>query len=152
MLITKNVLMLNLAIWLICWLLILPGCTVKLIADYDEQTDKSITELQRKLETFFVNLEGQFGTDEAKYENHLDFYKEVKVDISAIKLRVSALPQNEITVKQVTLLEENIALLEEFHKEGIATIEVIEVPRKDFNSALLNILKLELAKKRGEED
>ncbi len=133
----------------VCLAIAVGGCTIKLIADYDEQTDQSITELQRKFETFFVNLESQIGTDAARYSNHSDFYKAIRVDISAIKLRASAIPQNDITIEQVTLLEENIKLLEEFHKEGIAAIEILEIPRKDFNTALTNILKLELAKKRG---
>ncbi|MEH6640579.1 MULTISPECIES: hypothetical protein [Halomonadaceae] len=138
-------------IWFACWLA-LSGCTVKLIADYDPKTDEAITQLQRKFETFFVNLESQIGTEEASYDNHLEFYKEVKVDVSAIKLRASAIPKNEITLQQVSLLEENIGLLEEVHKEGVADVEVVKVPRDDFNTALSNILKLELAKRRGEEE
>jgi hypothetical protein len=129
---------------------LLGGCTVKLISDYDEQTDKALTALQRKMETFFVDLEDKIGTEEADYRYYEDFYDEVKVDISAIRLRASALPKNEITLKQVTLLEENIQLLEEVHKEGIVAVEVIQPIRDDFNTALSNILRLELAKKRGE--
>ena len=135
--------------WLACWL-VLSGCTVKLIADYDQKTDEAITQLQRKFETFFLNLESKVGTNEASYDNHLQFYKEIKVDVSAIKLRASAIPKNEITLNQVSLLEENIGLLEEVHKEGIVDIDVVKVPRDDFNTALTNILKLELAKRRGE--
>ena len=140
---------------ILIWLgfcLALSGCTVKLIADYDPKTDEAITQLQRKFETFFVNLESQVGTEKANYDNHLDFYKEIKVDVSAIKLRASAIPENEITLNQVALLEENIGLLEEFHKDGITDVAGIEVPRDDFNTALSNILKLELAKRRGEEE
>ena len=130
--------------------ILLTGC-VKFIATYDPKTDAAVTELQRKFETFFVELESQVGTDEASYKNHIEFYKEVKVDISAIKMRASAIPQNEITLRQVSLLEENFKHLEETHRDGILDIEVVKVPRDDFNTALSNILKLELAKKRGEE-
>lgn len=143
---------LTITVWLAGCLILLTGCTVKLIADYDSKTDEAVTELQRKFETFFVNLESQVGTEEADYENHVQFYKDVKVDVSAIRLRASAIPKNEITLKQVSFLEENIKLLEDTHKEGIAHIDVIKVPRDDFNTALSSILKLELAKRRGEED
>ena len=148
----KDMALAKAAVWLPFCGIFLLGCTVKLISDYDEKTDKSITELQRQLETFFVNLESLIGTEQAKYENHRDFYKEARVDISAIKLRASALPKNEFTLNQVDLLEKNIGLLEEIHKEGIEAIEVVQFIRDDFNTALSNILKLELAKKRGEED
>jgi len=128
------------------------GCTnIKLISDYDEKTDEAITSLQRKFETFFVILENKVGTEEAAHKNHIEFYQQVKVDISAIHLRVRALPQNKITEQQIDLLKENVEILEDFHKDGIHTIEVIQAPREDFNRALSNILKLELAKKRGEE-
>jgi hypothetical protein len=132
------------------FLLILSGCTIKLVADYDEQTDRSVTELQRKLETFFVKLERQIGTPDADYVNYQTFYDGVKVDISAIKLRVSAIPKNQITLKQIELLEDNLATLEQLHQAGITDIQVVKVVRDDFNTALTSILSLELAKKRGE--
>jgi hypothetical protein len=132
------------------FVLILSSCTIKLIANYDEQTDQAVTELQRKLETFFVKLERQVGTSDADYVNYQAFYDGVKVDISAIKLRVKAIPKNEITLKQIELLEDNLATLEELHQEGITDIQVVAVVRDDFNTALTSILSLELAKKRGE--
>jgi hypothetical protein len=139
------------------WLMLLSAsllgaCTVKLISDYDPQTDQALTALQRKMETFFVDLEDKIGTEQAEYRYFEDFYDEVRVDISAIRLRASALPKNEITLEQVVRLEENIGLLEEVHEEGIGSVEVVQVIREDFNTALSNILRLELAKKRGEAD
>ena len=131
---------------------VLAGCTIRLIADYDEATDIAVTELQRKIETFFVELESNIGLDAATYENNIDFYKGIKVDVSAIELRAAALPKNKITQEQIVLLKKNVASLEEIHKEGIASIEVVEVIRKDFNTALANILRLELTKKRGQKE
>ena len=126
----------------------LSGCaTVNLISDYDEATDKAVTSVQRKFETFFVELESQIGTDAAAYENHTSFYKEIEVDISAIQLRVDALPKNSITSKQVKLLSGHIDDLKDIHKEGIFAVEVIEPIRASFNTALTSILRLELAKK-----
>lgn len=131
--------------------LLLTSCSVGFISKYDAQTDHAVTALQRKIETFFVTLESQIGTPEALHSNHDSFYREAQVDISAIKLRTSALPKNELTQQQVELLENNLELLEGFHKEGIRTIEATVAPRDDFNTALSNILKLELTKRRGEK-
>ncbi|MGB5325681.1 MAG: hypothetical protein WBN40_09695 [Pseudomonadales bacterium] len=135
---------------LVLLLLAQAGCTIKLVASYDAETDRAVTALQRKLETFFIALEVQFGSPQADYGEHAAFYREVKVDISALKLRARALPKNELTLKQVELLDENLALLESVHREGINAIEVVQVVRDDFNTALANILQLELAKRRGE--
>jgi hypothetical protein len=125
------------------------GCSVKFIADYDEATDKLVTELQRKMEYFFLDLEYKFGTPDAEYENYIEFYKEIKTDLKLLELRASALPQNEITIKQVKLVQKNLLLFEEIHIEGLDDMIFIEEPRKDFTIAFINILKLELAKKRG---
>jgi hypothetical protein len=132
-------------------LLVLQGCsTIRLVADYDEETDRAVTALQRKLETFFVALEDRIGTPEAAYEQNADFYREVRVDISAIRMRAGALPDNDLTLQQVDLLAENLDLLEEVHREGIGDVAVVQLIRDDFNMALTNILRLELAKRRGD--
>jgi hypothetical protein len=134
------------------------GCTnIRLIADYDETTDKAVTELQRKMSTFLIDVESKLETpDEAKHEKFAETYKEFRVDISAIELRVNAMPKNRITQNQIKALKNNIGLLESLHKTGFAAnLEgkkaVLATIQKDFDVALAAILKLELAKRRGEE-
>lgn len=126
------------------------GCQVKLISSYDEKTDKAVTKLHEKVETFFVTLESQEGLPECKYDNHKAFYRETKVSVSAIEVRAMAIPKNEITVKQVKLLSDSLNKLEQLHKLGCLSAEQIKVLRSNFNSSFTAILKLELAKKRGE--
>jgi len=143
-------------------LLILSGCSVKLISSYDEATDKAVTALQRKVETFLVALESQEGLPECVYDNHKKFYEEAKVDISAIRVRAEAIPKNEITIKQVALLSNSLNLLEQLHqlKKKLSneqgkliciSKEEIAPLRTAFNASFTAILKLELAKKRGEK-
>lgn len=141
------------AVWFSFLLLfLLQGCETNFIADYDAETDKAVTQLQRKFETFFVDLESNIGSDKADYENYTSFYKSAKVDISAIKLRAGAMAKNEITIEQVSILENNLGILEELHKDGIAIIDIVSVVRQDFNAALSYILKLELAKKHPKQE
>ena len=126
------------------------GCTVRLISSYDDKTDNAITDLHKKFEIFFLTLESQEGLPECKYENHTEFYKDAKVSISMIEVRARAIPDNEITIKQIALLKENIELLEQLHIYSCLSKEQIEPLRISFNSGFTAILKLELAKKRGE--
>lgn len=126
------------------------GCTIRLISSYDEKTDEAITDMQKKFETFFLTLESQEGLPECEYENHTEFYKDAKVSISAIEVRARAIPDNEITIKQVVLLKENISLLEQLHIYSCLSKEEIEPLRISFNSGFTAILKLELAKMRGD--
>lgn len=116
-----------------------------------KKTDSAVTETQRAFETFFVELEDQIGTPQANYENHKQFYKSIRIDISAIKLRVEAQPKNGITLEQINLLEQNVDILRDLHIDGFDSMYLVDTAKDDFNVALTNILKLELAKIRGEE-
>lgn len=129
---------------------VLSGCAISFISDYDEVTDKTVTALQRKVEEHLVRLEtaaGKPGCEHAKYEK---FYEEAKVDVSAIRTRTAAIPKNDITTKQTDLLGDSLQSLEDLHK--LACISKAQIPtlRTPFNSIFTAILKLEIAKKRGQ--
>ena len=124
------------------------GCAVQMVAAYDEQTDKAVSALQRKMETLFVDLESQAGTPQADYDNYAAFYKEVRVDISAIHTRAQARPDNKLTVEQIGRLRDSLAKLEEIHRIGITDAAVIAPLRAQFESAFVSVLKFEMAKRR----
>jgi len=126
------------------------GCSIKLISTYDETTDKTVTALQKKTEAHLVALETIEGLPECKYEKHKLFYDEAKVDVSAISVRAAAIPKNEITTEQTVLLSSSLENLEKLHKIACLTKDQIKPLRTSFNSSFTAILKLELAKRRGE--
>jgi hypothetical protein len=128
----------------------LSGCSITLISSYDENTDKSVTELQKSFETFFVSVDSQAGLPECKYDKHKEFYQGSKVAISAIEVRAKAIPKNDITVAQVGLLSDSLMSLEKLHKIDCFTNGQVSSLRSSFNTSITAILKLELAKKRGE--
>lgn len=138
--------------WLMVFVcvLALTGCSIKLISSYDERTDQAVTALQKKVETFFVKVGSQVGLPECTYDNHTKFYHETKVDISAIEMRARAIPQNEITIEQVQLLKSSLDSLEKLHKIDCLSGGSVTVLQSNFNIHLTAILKLELAKKRGD--
>ena len=130
--------------------LALSGCSIKLISTYDETTDKTVTALQKKTETHLVALEAVEGLPECKYDKHKQFYDEAKVDISAITVRAAAIPKNEITTEQTVLLLNSLKGLEKLHKIACLSKDQIASLRTPLNSSFTAILKLELAKRRGE--
>ena len=130
-------------------ILVVNGCSnIRLIADYDEQTDVGVTQIQRKLEQFLVTMERNIGKDEASYSRNSKFYDEVRVDLSAMRVRAAAIPDNDLTIRQLGLLAETLGNLEKLHKLGLSTNDIQPV-RTAFNVSCTAILKLELAKKRG---
>lgn len=126
------------------------GCSIKLISSYDETTDKTVTALQKKTEAHLVVLEAVDGLPGCKYEKHKQFYDEAKVDVSAIAVRAAAIPKNEITTEQTILLSNSLYDLEKLHKIACLSKDQIGHLRTQFNSSFTAILKLELAKRRGE--
>jgi len=128
----------------------LPGCTIKLISSYDETTDKAVTALQKKTEAHLVSLESQEGLPECVYTKHKSFYDEAKVDVSSIQVRAAAIPKNSITTEETKLLSDNLDSLKNLHEIGCLSKDQIAPLRIQFNSNFTAILKLELAKRRGE--
>lgn len=135
------------AISLAC-LLILSGCTTKLISNYDEMTDRQVTALQKKTETHLLALEAVENSPDCKYEKHKPFYLEARVDASAIAVRTAAIPLNDITSEQVQLLSNSLETLEKLHKLSCLSKEQLKTLRTQFNTSFTAILKLELAKRR----
>ncbi|HDY7896818.1 hypothetical protein ACEUKD_08400 [Vibrio diabolicus] len=129
---------------------ILTGCTITIVSAYDEVTDKSVTQLQRDVESFFVGIESKSGLPECTYESNKGFYEKAKVDISAIEVRARAVPNNDITIKQIELLNDSLKKLETLHKIRCFDEDTVAPLRSSFNSSFTSILKFELAKKRGE--
>ena len=125
------------------------GCgSIRLISEYDRDTDIAVTAFQKKMERFLISLERNIGKEEAEYKNNIGFYDGIKVDLRAMRVRAAAFPKNEITTRQIDLLIENVNNFERIHKLGM-TYEDIPPLRTAVNESCTAILKLELAKRRS---
>ncbi len=129
-------------------LLTLACCGITLISGYDEITDNAVTQLQRKVDTFLIEIQRNVGTSEVGYENRKEFYDEVRIDIDAIRVRAEAKEKNEITLRQLKTLQESVDSFEKLHELGFIKPEEIEPLRQAFDTIFTAILKLELTKKR----
>ena len=94
-------------------LLLLSACvTVKLVADYDEQIDKGVTQLQKEVETFLVKLEGTAKNlndmVQVYDEKHAQFYADARVAISGLRVRADATERNSLTVRMLDGLSTNL--------------------------------------------
>ena len=134
------------------FIVMLTACSgSRLISEYDDITDKKVTELQDKFAKHFVTLERIIGTKEAAYENFIPFYDDVKSEMRTLTIRANAIDKNDIVIKQLKFLDQNIADLESLHKLGFSkTSEIIPI-RNAFESAFTSIIKLQMALKRGEK-
>lgn len=129
--------------------LTLPACAGfgPRIAPYDAETEGAVTALHRRVETVLTTLERAEG-GEGAFAGFAPLYDTLHVDLRALRLRASARPLNGLQAQQLDGLQEQLGLLEEAHREGIAPAEVPAF-RMGFDQSFRAILTLELAKKRG---
>ena len=137
---------------LFSFLIIVSACNVRWVSEYDAQTDQGVTQLHRKMETFLTALEQQQVPDCLSTE-HAQFYQQSLVDVRALKIRAKAIANNDITLQQLALLEENLSLMFTLHKTQDSSNTcmaggMITFNRSNFESIFTAILKFELAKKR----
>ena len=154
------------AMFVAAFLLTVFGCSgVRLIAEYDETIDKGITALQKKTEDLLSRLEIQLTRIEVlkdgpekdqlkkdvSYDASEEFYREFRVELRVLTVRADSYVNNERTVKQLLALEEILKAQEEIHKNGFQTADDVIDMRNAFTRGFKGILKLEIAKKRGQE-
>lgn len=72
------------ACWLVLFLVIalLAGCAlkVKLVGEYDEITDKAVTDLHKKTASFFEKWKASSGAD-ASYDANKKFYEDARGNV-----------------------------------------------------------------------
>ena len=134
-------------------LTLLGGCAVQFLSSYDATTDEITTAMQKAHAVHVLTiLEGQ--KPDCLYSKNKDYYRSARVDVSALELRVAAIPQNDPTVQQVDSLKGALASFEQLdqmaEKRGacLSGAELSPIDR-GMNSIFGSILKLEFAKLRG---
>lgn len=133
-------------------MMLIQSCTsIRLISDYDEITDKTITQVQEKVSEYFVTLERTVGSEEGNYQHFTETFDSIKVDLNTLAVRAAAFDKNRIVQEQVSELKSMITNLGELHKLGFETYDQIKPLRQPFNTAFTAIIKLQLALKRGEK-
>jgi hypothetical protein len=129
----------------------LGACTVRLIGTYDEAIDQGVTELQKDVETFLISMQDAAGTPEGKFAPNKGFYVRAKAHVGSLRIRADAIPKNEITSAQLGEVRKNLDAIEKLHKlnDQLSEDDVTAI-RSAMNMQFGAILKLELAKKRGD--
>lgn len=139
------------------------GCAeVRLISDYDQVTDEQVNALQRMAEQLFTSLERNAEFPDCSHASHEDFYEAAAVELNLLIARNEIRPRNRVTQDQLAALKDSVNTLEERHllvdqvepgeEHECISVEEVALLRSGFDVSFRAILKLELAKKRGEEE
>ncbi len=129
---------------------VLTACAVKLVSGYDEHIDSAATELQRRMDAHLTRLATIEGEPEADFDANRQFYDDYEVDVRAVRVRAQAHEKNDLTEKQLELMLDSLDELRTVHEAGALGKDTIDTLRTLFNTAWGAIIKLEVAKKRGD--
>lgn len=135
--------------------LALAGCAVTFLSKYDVGTDTMTSALQRNAAIHAEAL-GEQVAPACFYSNYRDFYSQQHADVGSLELRVGAIPQNQPTIAQVAELKHALNIFESLHKSATASgrcqsAAELQPAMSGLNVIFGAILKLEIAKQRGEK-
>jgi hypothetical protein len=138
---------------------ILCGCTIRLISEYDPETDRGVSALQSEVTAQLATLEqlgagpgGQPVSPDCKFENFKETYAQLAAQAHVLKVRNEVRDKNELTTTQLGLLEKNLGeQLVSLHRDAdgqCMTRGTVLAARETLDQLFRAILKLEIAKQK----
>lgn len=128
------------------------ACAVRLVSEYDDVTDRSVSALQGDVDSFLRRI-ARLKAPACTWARQDEFYDHAYSAVSTLAVRNRARPKNGITVQQIELLDSSLATLERLHKlkgdSACFNPEEVAPLRANFETTFTAILRFELAKKRG---
>lgn len=130
-------------------ILLSSGCAlrVKYVAEYDEITDRAVSDLHRKTATFFAKIKSSTGTD-ASYEENKLFYEEARGDVSALILRARVIEKDLAKTPLTNNFEdlqkqyEDLAALHRTSPPAVAVLSAESAFEQSFRAIVENLLFL----------
>jgi hypothetical protein len=128
--------------------LLLPGCTIRLIGEYDEVIDTGVTELQQKAEQRFATLLSQ---PETPYDPAV--YDDLDARLAVLQSRAKTIPKYPLIVEQLVSLKAQFETLRQLDKTSARPIakNVVTSAQSAVAVSIESILKLQTGLKRGEK-
>jgi len=127
---------------------LLQACAVTPPTDYDLVQDRAVSKLYKSITSFFLAYpSGQAGVCE--YEHFAGFYQGALLDSYALRVRAGAMPRNEVSAAQYSLLVASVERLQGVHEKGCLNAFRVQDLQASFDELFGAVLRLELDKKYG---
>jgi hypothetical protein len=135
-------------------LLLTLGCgPYRIISAYDQVVDEGVSDFHTEIAAFVGKMTTLAGTPEGTYESNKATYPELRAKLSTLRMHAAQTPMNDITVKALDELTGNVDRLRQLHASGgdKGLPEALAGPAlAAIDVQCESILKLEIAKRRGE--
>jgi hypothetical protein len=128
---------------------------VRFVSAYDEMIDRDATDLHTRIYVFVHRMESLAGKPEGAFESNSAFYADSEGTISTLRLRAKVQEKNEITVKLIQELDDNLHRLRQLHeaeKERGLRRAVAEPALQAIETSCEGIIRFEVAKRRGDDN
>jgi len=129
--------------------LLMLGCACFSIADFDPAVATGSEALKEQFHVFLAGLAECAGTSDAAYENHTQFYESAAKELDLLQAQARRQPNNELTLRSLEAIRDNLDELEALHRIGISRAEV-EIIAQLFDTQFRMLHDLEQAKARKE--
>ncbi len=126
------------------------ACRVTLISEYDEVTDRVLSNMQQSTTAFFVKHETRPESVDLSYSALGDFYVQLKTDSRTLRIRNNAVEKNKIMISMLDLLDENINLMDSLHRSkpnGFLTANDVRLLKSAFEQQYTAMFKFIMALK-----
>jgi hypothetical protein len=124
----------------------LVGCHVMLIGAYDSVVDQDIQKIQTDVLSLLIKVDQNILNNDStsnKYENFKNTYASIESETENTYIRCQALPKYQKVNEQVELLNQNVAILESFHRNGFRDTLSVNLIKRTFEVEFIAIIKLQ---------
>jgi hypothetical protein len=140
----RNQLILKTGVWTFT-VFFLIGCSISLISKYDEVIDHGITDFQKKMDLHFIQKQRNPTSPFSE-----GFFDSVMIDLRLLEKRASFAPKDSETTISIRSLIDQVKTIESIETDNREKSKFYERSQTTIDRDCNEILKLELAKKRGE--
>jgi hypothetical protein len=127
--------------------LVLTSCAIRLIAPYDEVTDRKVSDLQEKVVTKMIEWEREIPPIAEEYP----FYDQTQSVLEILILRNENIEKSKIIVSSLQKLLDNIIILKSAHESNMLNTAFIRQVKPDIMAQFNAIQTFQMALKKAEE-
>ena len=127
-------------------ILLMSGCALNLVSDYDQESLQSMELLAKKVDLFYAKL-AMVSPKERGFKRFNQDYVAIDVDLNALLTRQKIRAVNELTTKQVVIAQNLWSQDMQLHKQRDTISDfIVKRHRQQFNRLFLAMIKGEESK------
>jgi len=126
--------------------LILSSCSVELVSPYNSALMKSLNTVQKQTNVILLGVKQNINAPKANYKNYASKYVRIEAEMADIISNAKAIPNNQVTTKQIAILQHSLAEMKQMHQRGFKSVKVVNLIQKTLNDDFTAVYRLQYVK------